>query len=62
VLAKAEMTLDSARSQIAADSVTTQELRRLLTELGDTAQAIRTVVEYLERNPESLIKGKEDKQ
>jgi HAMP domain-containing protein len=42
--------------------VTTQELRRLLTELGDTAQAIRTVVEYLERNPESLIKGKEDRQ
>lgn len=62
VLIKAEMTLDSARSQIAADSVTTQELRRLLTELGDTAQAIRTVVEYLERNPESLIKGKEDRQ
>jgi paraquat-inducible protein B len=61
VLTKAEMTLDSARSQIAADSVTTLELRRLLTELGDTAQAIRTVVEYLERHPEALIKGKEDK-
>jgi HAMP domain-containing protein len=29
-------------------------------ELGDTAQSIRTIVEYLERHPESLIKGKED--
>jgi HAMP domain-containing protein len=39
--------------------VTSHELRRLLTELGDTAQSIRTIVEYLERNPEALIKGKE---
>ena len=61
VLKKAELTLDSARNQIAADSVTTHELRRLLTELGDTAQSIRTIVEYLERNPEALLKGKEDK-
>ncbi len=60
VLAKAEQTLDSARSQIASDSVTSSELRRLLVELGDTAQAIRTIVEYLERHPESLIKGKEE--
>jgi len=59
VLSKAEMTLDSARRQIDADSVTSHELRRLLTELGDTAQSIRTIVEYLERNPEALIKGKE---
>jgi paraquat-inducible protein B len=59
VLTKAELTLDSARKQIAADSVTSHELRRLLTELGDTAQSIRTIVEYLERNPEALIKGKE---
>jgi paraquat-inducible protein B len=59
VLTKAELTLDSARRQIDADSVTSHELRRLLTELGDTAQSIRTIVEYLERNPEALIKGKE---
>lgn len=61
VLTKAEGTLDSARSQLAADSVTSTELRRVLVELGDTAQAIRTIVEYLERHPEALIKGKEEK-
>ena len=36
------------------------ELRRLLMELGDTAQAIRTILEYLERHPEALIRGKGD--
>jgi paraquat-inducible protein B len=60
VLSKAEETLDATRKQIDADSVTAHELRRLLMELGDTAQSIRTIVEYLERHPESLIKGKED--
>lgn len=60
VLDKAELTLDATRKQIDADSVTAHELRRLLMELGDTAQSIRTIVEYLERHPESLIKGKED--
>lgn len=59
VLTRAEQTLDSARNQIDADSVTAHELRRVLMELGDTAQAIRTIVEYLERHPEALIKGKE---
>jgi HAMP domain-containing protein len=29
-------------------------------ELGDTAQAIRTILEYLERHPEALIMGKEE--
>jgi len=62
VLNKADQTLDSARKQIATDSVTSSELRRLLVELGDTAQAIRTIVEYLERHPEALIKGKEEQQ
>jgi paraquat-inducible protein B len=60
VLNKAEQTLDATRKQIDADSVTAHELRRLLMELGDTAQAIRTIMEYLERHPEALIKGKED--
>ena len=60
VLDKAEETLDATRKQIDADSVTAHELRRLLMELGDTAQSVRTIVEYLERHPEALIKGKED--
>ena len=59
VLTRAEQTLESARNQLDADSVTAHELRRVLMELGDTAQAIRTIVEYLERHPEALIKGKE---
>ncbi len=59
VLTRAEQTLESARNQLDADSVTAHELRRVLMELGDTAQAIRTILEYLERHPEALIKGKE---
>jgi paraquat-inducible protein B len=57
-LDKAEDTLASADSLIAPDSDVSVELKRLLFELADAAQAIRRLAEQLEQHPESLIQGK----
>ena len=57
-LTEAEKTLSSADSLIAPDSETSIELKRLLFELADAAQAIRRLAEQLEEHPESLIQGK----
>jgi paraquat-inducible protein B len=35
-----------------------QELRETLRELARAAAALRTLADYLERHPESLIRGK----
>jgi paraquat-inducible protein B len=57
-LTEAEKTLASADSLIAPDSDASVELKRLLFELADAAQAIRRLAEQLEEHPESLIRGK----
>jgi paraquat-inducible protein B len=57
-LDKAEDTLASADALIAPDSDASVELKRLLFELADAAQAIRRLAEQLEQHPESLIQGK----
>jgi paraquat-inducible protein B len=57
-LTEAEKTLASADSLIAPDSEASIELKRLLFELADAAQAIRRLAEQLEEHPESLIQGK----
>jgi paraquat-inducible protein B len=57
-LTEAEKTLSSADSLIAPDSEASIELKRLLFELADAAQAIRRLAEQLEEHPESLIQGK----
>jgi paraquat-inducible protein B len=57
-LTEAEKTLASADSLIAPDSEAISELKRLLFELADAAQAIRRLAEQLEEHPESLIQGK----
>ena len=57
-LTEAEKMLASADSLIAPDSEASIELKRLLFELADAAQAIRRLAEQLEEHPESLIRGK----
>ena len=57
-LGEAESALASADSLIAPDSDASIELKRLLFELADAAQAIRRLAEQLEEHPESLIQGK----
>jgi len=59
-LSEAENALASADSLIAPDSDASVELKRLLFELADAAQAIRRLAEQLEAHPESLIRGKKE--
>jgi len=44
------------------DSGTNQELRKALDDLAEAARSIRILTEYLQRHPESLIRGKDDKE
>ena len=62
-------TLEKVRTSLAeiekgygADSSTNHDLRKVLDELGEAARSIRVLTEYLQRHPESLIRGKDDKE
>ena len=57
-LAEANQTLRSANQLLAGDSPTQQDLRITLRELARTAQAMRELVDVLQRRPESLLRGK----
>lgn len=60
-LAAAEKTLASVERTIAPDAALTVEARDALREISRAAAALRTLADYLERHPESLIRGKEAK-
>ena len=56
-------TLGSAERTIADDSPLQQDLRQTLQEVARAAGSLRVLADYLERHPESLLRGKpEDKQ
>jgi len=56
-------TLSSAEKTIADDSPLQQDMRQTLQEVTRAAASLRVLTDYLERHPESLIRGKpEDKQ
>jgi len=56
-------TLNSADKTLADDSPLQQDMRQTLQELGRAAGSLRVLTDYLERHPESLLRGKpEDKQ
>jgi paraquat-inducible protein B len=57
-LDEARKTLKTAEQAIASDAPLQQDMRAMLRELGRTAQSLRALADYLERNPESLIRGK----
>ncbi len=57
-LAQGEATLASANGAIGPDSALRYDLARLISELTDTARSLRTLADYLERNPNALIFGK----
>ena len=59
-LEEARKTLGAARQNLDSDAPLQQDLRETLRELGRAAQSLRTLTEYLERHPESLIRGKSD--
>ena len=57
-LIEAERTLGAASAQLDGDSPQIYQLQSTLRELEGAAIAIREFFDYLERNPESLIRGK----
>ena len=57
-LEEARKTLKTAEQTIASDAPLQQDLRTMLRELSRTAQSLRVLADYLERNPESLLRGK----
>ena len=58
-LIAAESTLDAARLQLRGDSEQVYQLQSTLKEVEGAAAALREFFDYLERNPEALIQGKQ---
>jgi paraquat-inducible protein B len=62
-LGTAQKTLDSAGRAVAEDAPLQQDLRQTLQEVTRAAGSLRVLTDYLERHPESLLRGKpEDRQ
>ena len=55
----AETTLNAARLQLRGDSEQVHQLQSTLREVEGAAAALREFFDYLERNPEALIQGKQ---
>jgi paraquat-inducible protein B len=58
-LMSADRTLASANSMIGIDSPVNQELRRALVELTETTRSLGLAADQFEREPESVIRGRE---
>lgn len=57
-LGEAEETLAIAKNQLGGDSEELYQLQTTLDELERAARAVREFFDYLERNPEALVRGK----
>ena len=57
-LEEAEQTLNEARSQLKGDSDQLYRLGSTLDELERAARSVREFFDYMERNPESILRGK----
>ena len=57
-LDQARKTLKSAEGALSSDSPLQGDLRETLIEVTKAAESVRTLTDYLERHPESLIRGK----
>ncbi len=51
---------DADRALLNKDAPASQDLRDTLQEVTSTARAVRIFVDYLERHPEMLIRGKKE--
>ena len=58
-LQEAEQTLAAARGQLQGDSEQILQLQATLLEIERATRAMREFFDYVERNPESLLKGRE---
>jgi paraquat-inducible protein B len=61
-LEQAHRTLAAAERTLSADAPLQQDLRDALREIGRSAESLRTLTDYLDRHPESLIRGKTEDQ
>ena len=59
-LGEAEQALSNANSQLKNDSEQLYQLRSTLDELERAARSVREFFDYLERNPESMLRGKSE--
>ena len=57
-LTEVSRTMKSANEVLASDAPLQQDLRGTLTELNRAAASLRLLTDYLQRHPESLIRGK----
>ncbi|PUA18759.1 intermembrane transport protein PqiB [Glaciimonas sp. PCH181] len=53
-------TLNAAEQTLSADAPLQQDLRQTLQEVARSAASVRVLTDYLERHPESLIRGKKE--
>ncbi len=58
LLTEATRALGSANQVLARDAPLQADLRRALADLGRAARSLRAFTDYLERHPESLLRGK----
>jgi paraquat-inducible protein B len=59
-LEQARMTLEAAERTVAADSPLQSDLRDTLQEVSRASEAVRALMDYLERQPDALIRGKRE--
>jgi paraquat-inducible protein B len=58
-MSELNLTLASARQSLGSDSALFGELQEAAREFSRTAQSVRALADYLERNPQALIRGKD---
>jgi len=58
VLEEARQSLDNAEQMLNADAPLQVKMNTALEEIGGAARSMRLLMDYLERHPESLLKGK----
>jgi len=59
-LEEARATLNRAQGLLAEDAPLQGDLRTTLRDVSRAAQAVRDLADYLERHPESLLRGKRE--
>jgi paraquat-inducible protein B len=58
-VAQTQKTLAALENNLNTDSPLQQELRQTLNELSGAARSLRLLADYLERNPEAILRGKQ---
>jgi paraquat-inducible protein B len=58
VLQEAKATLAEAKSQLQGDSIESYQLNNTLKEVENAARSLREFLDYLDRNPEAVLRGK----